>query len=444
MGIFKIFKAAPVVEEIKDKKVVKKLFSYWRIRVFYSMYFGYALYYFSRKSLNAALPFLKDDLGLDKTQLGMFITLLSFTYGVSKFVSGVLSDKSNPKYFMGICLIITGICNIFFGLSSTMLFFAIFWGLNGWFQGGGWPPCGKLLTHWYSQSERGRWWSIWNTSHNVGGFLIPYIVVFLAAHWGWRYGMYVPGILCILGGIVLINRLSDVPRSLGLPTIEKYKNDYPDEKKHEEVSLSTKEILFKYVLSNKYIWILGISYFFIYTVRMGIDYWGVLLLSEGKAYPEIYGASGMAKAAFVYCFFEVGGFLGSIAAGWSSDFFFRGRRGPVNAIFAFFTLLVVFAFWKGPAIFYIDAVLMFLIGFFIFGPQMLIGVAAAELSHKKAAGTSTGFIGVIAYVGAATAGVPLGKVTDVFGWNGYFLLLIICAAISILFLSTLWGVKSRA
>ena len=37
------------------------------------------------------------------------------------------------------------------------------------------------------------------------------------------------------------------------------------------------------------------------------------------------------------------------------------------------------------------------IGFFVFGPQMLIGMAAAECSHKEAAGAATGFVGLFAY-----------------------------------------------
>lgn len=45
----------------------------------------------------------------------------------------------------------------------------------------------------------------------------------------------------------------------------------------------------------------------------------------------------------------------------------------------------------------------FTIGFFVFGPQMLIGMAAAECSHKEAAGAATGFVGLFAYLGASLA-----------------------------------------
>jgi OPA family sugar phosphate sensor protein UhpC-like MFS transporter len=48
--------------------------------------------------------------------------------------------------------------------------------------------------------------------------------------------------MCILVGFFLMNRLRDTPQSLGLPTIENFKNDYPDVADHnaQEKELSVK------------------------------------------------------------------------------------------------------------------------------------------------------------------------------------------------------------
>ena len=385
------------------------------------------------------MPAMIADLGFTKTDLGILGSILYLTYGISKFVSGIMSDRSNPRYFMGIGLILTGIFNILFGFSSSILFFALFWGLNGWFQGWGWPPCARLLTHWYSQSERGTWWGVWNTSHNVGGALIPLVVAGIAQLYGWRVAMYVPGAMCILLGIVLINRLRDTPQSLGLPPIEKYRYDQGKEEasaafeEKNEQELSRRELLLEYVLKNKYIWILGTAYFFVYIVRTAVNDWGQLFLYEEK------GFSLVAAGTCIF-FFEAGGFFGSLAAGWFSDKLFGGRRGPINAMFALLVTGAVALFWYTPigGVFFASAV-MFSIGFFVFGPQMLIGVAAAELSHKKAAGTATGFIGWFAYLGAATAGFPFGKITQDWGWEAFFIVLTVCALVSTLCLIPLWG-----
>ncbi len=436
-SLFTFLQPAPHIAEIQDPKVVKEQYKYWRIRILYSMFIGYAFYYFTRKSFNIAMPGLIQDLGFDKSQLGILGSILAITYGVSKFASGMIGDRINPRYMMAIGLILTGIFNICFGFSSSILFFAIFWGLNGWFQGFGWPPCARFLTQWYSHSERGSWWSTWNVSHNVGGFLIQWVAGAALQYFGWRYAMYIPGVFCIFIGFFLINRLRDTPPSLGLPPIEKYRNDHADKvETQEDKELKTKDILVRYVLKNPYMWVLAVAYFFVYSVRTGIDNWTALFLIEAKGYSNI-GANGCVSL------FEVGGFFGSLAAGWFSDRLFGAKRGPVNVLFTLGMLIVISLFWLMPMGYgLLDSVMMFLVGFTIFGPQMMIGLAAAELSHKKAAATSTGFVGLFAYIGSACAGYPLGAITQGWGWNGFYLALILCCAIATALLVPLWSVTA--
>lgn len=430
---------APHLPEIKDKELVQKEYRYWRIRILYSMFIGYAFYYFTRKSFTFAMPGLITDLGFDKSQLGILGSVLSITYGISKFASGIIGDRVNPRYMMAIGLILTGIFNICFGLSSTTFFFVLFWGLNGWFQGFGWPPCARFLTQWYSHSERGSWWSTWNVSHNVGGFLIPWVAGVALEYFGWRYAMFIPGVLCILVGFFLINRLRDTPQSLGLPPIEKYRNDYVDkvEAEGEEEKLTSKQILIKFVLKNPYIWLLAIAYFFVYAVRTGVNDWTALYLVETKGYSSI-GANGAVSL------FEVGGFFGSLAAGWSSDRLFHAKRGPINVLFSLGALISIAFFWLIPNGYaFLDSMTMFFIGFSIFGPQMMIGLAAAELSHKKAAASSTGFVGLFAYLGAAFAGYPVGTITQYWEWNGFYYSLLFCCIASILLLLPLWSIGAE-
>ena len=113
-SVLDLLRPAPPIEEIQDQEKVKKEYRYWRIRIFYSMYLGYVFYYFTRKSFTFAMPSLMDSLGYDESQLGFLGTVWALTYGLSKFSSGILADRSNPRYFMSIGLILTGIFNIFF------------------------------------------------------------------------------------------------------------------------------------------------------------------------------------------------------------------------------------------------------------------------------------------------------------------------------------------
>ncbi|EPP36301.1 regulatory protein uhpC [Chlamydia avium] len=394
------------------------------------------------------MPTLMADLGFDKAQLGIIGSTLYITYGISKFVSGVMSDQSNPRYFMALGLIITGLTNIFFGMSSSILLLALWWGVNGWFQGWGWPPCARLLTHWYSKSERGTWWSVWSTSHNVGGALIPIFTGLAIGCCGWRGAMFIPGILCIGMGFVLINRLRDTPQSLGLPAIERYRKEYESQKHQKttadileeeaEKELSTREILFTYVLTNKWIWLLSVASFFIYVVRMAVNDWSALFLIETKHYVAV-------TANFCVSLFEVGGLFGMLIAGWLSDKISKGERGPMNVIFSLGLLFSILLMWynRDQNLWWIDGILLFIIGFFLFGPQMMIGLAAAELSHKKAAGTASGFTGWFAYFGAAFAGYPLGKIAQDWGWKGFFFALLGCALIALVLFLPTWNASEK-
>lgn len=397
---------------------IRKRFQYWRTRTFYSIFIGYIFYYFTRKSYTFAMPLLSHDLGFHKSELGILVTVFSITYGLSKFACGILGDKSNPRYFMGTGLILTGILNLLFGFSSSLWLFVVFWGLNGWFQGFGWPPCARLLSYWYSPASRGTWWSIWSTSHNIGGAIIPLIVTIAVGYAGWRYAFFVPGVMCIICGFLLFERLRDTPQSLGLPSAEQMEGQKEEVKPVEEKPLSIKQILFDHVLNNKYMWFLAFANFFVYVVRTGINDWSVLYLSEARGFT-------MMEAGGAIPWFEIGGVLGMLVAGYFSDRMLSLGRGIISVLFMVALAVPLIIFWQSGGGYFYNSCILFVIGFFLFGPQMLIGCVAVEKSDKQAAGTASGFAGVFGYLGAACAGYPVGVLLDSVGWDGFFIVLII-------------------
>jgi len=418
---------------------IKNRYPYWRVRVFYSILVGYVFYYLTRKTISFAIPTMMIDLGLSKSDFGIVLTALSISYGVSKFVNGVIGDRSNPRYFMAIGLFMTALCNLCAGFSSSILFFTIFWILNGWFQGFGWPASARTLTHWFSRSERGRWWGLFSTSQNIGAAIVPYLAGFAIQMGGWRMAFYLPAFLCILAGIFVLNRLRDVPQSLGLPRIEDFRNEKDElAPESEERVFSAKEILFAHVLSNPIIWFLALANLFVYVVRAGIGDWSTTYLVQMGGYTSL-------EAAGPVSLFEIGGFLGMIGAGAASDKIFKGNRGLINVIMLMCILVPILIFSQvdhNNA--YLDSALMFLMGLFLYGPQMLIGCAAAERAHKNAAATASGFAGTFAYVGAALAGYPLMVLTDAMGWSAFFATLLVACVLGALCFVPLVLVESRS
>jgi OPA family sugar phosphate sensor protein UhpC-like MFS transporter len=70
---------------------------------------------------------------------------------------------------------------------------------------------------------------------------------------------------------------------------------------------------------------------------------------------------------------------------------------------------------------------------------MLLGMAVVELSHRKAAGTASGFAsGWVAYVGAMFAGYPIGKIIDNWGWYGYFSSMGVSIIMVFLLIAPIW------
>lgn len=169
--MFNFLKPAAHQERLPEHKIdaeYKKL----RFQVFIGIFIGYAAYYLLHKNFTIAMPYLIEE-GFSRGELGLALSAISIAYGLSKFVMGTVSDRSNARIFMTLGLVLSAIISLAMGLipyfTSTVAIMFIMLFLNGWVQGMGWPPAGRVLTHWYSVSERGGKTALWNVAHNVGG-----------------------------------------------------------------------------------------------------------------------------------------------------------------------------------------------------------------------------------------------------------------------------------
>lgn len=432
-----IFKPAPHIERLPEDKV-DSAYKRYRIQVFLSVYLGYMLYYFVRSNFSLAKAYLIHE-GFTKTQLGLVASALGLAYGISKFVMGNLSDRSNPRYFLAAGLILSGIVNLFFPITTSITLMFVLMFLNGWFQGMGWPPCGRTMTHWFSDGERGVKMSIWNTAHNVGGGFIAVIALIgVSMFGGWKGLFYLPALIAIVGGILYIIFAKDTPQSVGLPPIEEYKNDYPkvnvDDRERE---MTGKEILFKYVLNNKYLWYIALANVFVYLVRYGIINWVPTYLQEARHFTA-------KDTAIAFQIYEYAAIPGTIIVGWISDRFFSGRRAPIGIICMIGVTLGVFVYWHSTSLIVINITLA-AIGALIYGPVMLIGVSALDMVPKKAGGTAAGFTGLFGYMGGQVAAeIVMGMVVDKFSWSGGFMLILASCVLSIVFLSFTWNIHDRS
>ena len=407
----------------------------YRRQVFAGIFAGYAAYYLVRNNLALAIPdILRDHPEYSKAQLGLALTGLSVAYGLSKFLMGSVSDRSNPKYFLPLGLMLScaimAVSGLYKGLYASLGVVIALQTLNGWVQGMGWPPCGKTMVHWFSTKERGLVVSVWNVSHNVGGALVANLAlagVLIFNDWGAKF--YFNALIAAAVAVGVFFLLQDTPQSRGLPPVEEYKNDYrPDYSADHERTFTFREIFFEHVLNNRYLWAIAVANAFVYFVRYGVVNWIPTYLETAKGYS-------FRESSLAWSLYEYAAIPGTIACGWISDKVFKSRRAPATMLFMALTLVAVIVYWlnlHGPL--WIDYAALIAIGFLIYGPIMLIGLHALDLVPKKAAGTAAGFTGFFGYVfGSAIAGTGVGWIADRWGWHGVFITMVACCVLTIVF-----------
>ena len=423
---------APAANQLVVDDVAGR-FRYWQYRTLIATMFGYAAFYFVRKNLSFAMPAMEADLGISKAQLGTFLTLHGLLYGVSRFVNGMWADRANARYFMVAGLLLSVGANVFFGMSSTVLWFGVAWMINGWVQGMGFPPCCRLMTHWFKPGELATKMSIWNTSHSIGAAIAGVFCGYVVAY-GWRWCFFGPAILCTFAGLILFIALRDTPSSIGLPEI---KVEGAKEGDHEDrSSVAYKQFVKQQVFQNPYIWYISLANFFVYVLRFAVLDWGPTLLKEMKHFP-------VQKGGWMVGAFEVSGIIGMLLAGWLTDRVFKGRGARMCVFCMIGASVSLLAFWKLGNTPMEATVLLASAGFFIYGPQALIGITAANLATKRAAATAAGFTGLFAYASTLVSGLGLGYVVQHHGWNVGFGSLLAIGAVGLFMFILAWPAKAH-
>ena len=325
-------------------------------------------------------------------------------------------------------LILSAICMLGFSASmgggSVALFLMVaFYALSGFFQSTGGSSSYSTITKWTPRKKRGTFLGFWNLSHNVGGAAAAGVALFGANVFfdGHVIGMFVfPSIIALIVGFVGLRYGSDSPEAYGLGKAEElFEEEVSEEDRHaEEEQLTKWQIFVQYVLRNKVIWLLCFANIFLYIVRIGIDQW-----SPVYAYQEL----GFSKDAAIsgFALFEVGALVGTFLWGYLSDLA-NGRRA-LTACVALILIVFTLEFYQFATneIMYLTA--LFVLGFLVFGPQLLIGVAAVGFVPKKAIAVADGVKGTFAYlIGDSFAKLGLGMIADgtpifgLTGWSGTF------------------------
>ena len=430
----------------------KRGFKYWQWRVILSTMIGYSMFYFVRKNFSFAMPALAAEYGITNTDFGIILTLVGIIYGVSKLLNGFIADRFNARWHLIIGLSACVALNFLFGWSdriSTLLtgqtegpdfvgtmvvVMGVLLILNNIFQGCGFPPCNRLMTHWVPPKELATKMAIWNTSHSIGAGLLAILCGYIIGSTGdWRQCFWIPGAISAAGILFIFITLRDTPKSVGLPELPDTRTELDD----DDTPKAYRAFVRKKVLLNPVVWLLATSDLFVYVVRFAVLDWGPTFLGQMSVplSPQLSG--------WTIGIFEVSGCLGMLSAGWISDHVFKGKSHRVCAVEMGLVAicLVILQLLPKDASPILVLVLLAIAGFFIYGPQALIGVTAAKHATKKAASSALGIIGLMSYLSVVITGAGLGWFSDHFGWDHLFILMAGFAVVGGILLAVLWNIK---
>ena len=213
------FKKSEPQSVILEKPEQKAFYIKLKWEVFISATLGYGLYYVCRLSLNVVKKPIVDAGILTESELGIIGSALFFSYAIGKLSNGFLADHSNIRRFMATGLLISALANLVMGFTSSFIFFAICWGVNGWVQSMGAPSCIVSLSRWYTDKERGSFYGFWSTSHNIGEALTYILTAVVVSYFGWEWVFRAAAIVGLLGALIIFLFFYDTPESKGLPPV---------------------------------------------------------------------------------------------------------------------------------------------------------------------------------------------------------------------------------
>ncbi|XP_075927387.1 glucose-6-phosphate exchanger SLC37A4 [Petromyzon marinus] len=418
-------------------------YGYYRVTIFAAMFVGYTLYYFNRKTFAFVMPAVMQEVTLEKDDLGLITSSQALAYAISKFGSGVLSDRLSARALFALGLALVGLTNVAFASAGSASAFAAIWFANGLAQGFGWPPCGKMLRKWFEPSQFGTWWAVLSTSMNLAGSVGPLLAaLLLSVGFGWRSVLSSSGAVAVVTAVAAAALLRDQPSDVGLPNI-----DVQPGKGGKGKGSSVRDSTLGELLTSPYLWVLSGAYLVVFGVKTCLSDWGQLVLIQEKLHSPLMGSSFLSAL-------ELGGLIGSVAAGFLSDravakVGLSSHGNPRHGLLigmmgGMATSLWAFRVFVGPDSHQILILALgFAFGFCSYGPIALFGVIANESAPHNLCGTSHAIVALMANVGGFLAGLPFSTVAKHYDWSTAFWLAELALGTTTVAVALLRNVRTR-
>jgi OPA family glycerol-3-phosphate transporter-like MFS transporter len=359
-------------------------------RVLFATMFCYLFYYTGRQTFGFAIPGIERDLGLTKTQLGWASTALLWTYAVGQAVNGNLGDKFGGRVMMSAGAVLSCALNWLVSFAQSLPALITGWGLNGFAQSMGWAPGGRVLSNWWPAAERGRVYGAYVFSAGMSSVLaFGTSSLILALDLNWRWIFRLPVLLLLVGGTLYYLLVRDRPEDEGFSSpIEPA--DAPAAP--QPAATDDEGMLDRYraVLANAQFLLASVAIGFQSIARYGLLIWMPVHLLGKNWEEDVYGK-------WVSLALPLGMAAGALASGWLSDRVFGGNRSRLISIMMALAGAAALAMFATEGNLAVSVPLLFLCGFFAYGPQSAFWALCPDLLGARRAGTGAGVMNAFAY-----------------------------------------------
>ncbi|HAK56574.1 MAG: MFS transporter [Vicinamibacterales bacterium] len=405
--------------------------------VIWTLWLTYGAFYFGRVNISATIPGLTaavadGGLGIGPETVGWILGSLKITYAVGQLLNGQLSERLPARKMLAVGMLGSAALCVAFGAGTAAYFLLFVWAMNGYCQSLGWTPCVRVMANWIPVTRRGKVIGIVGTGYQVMAALAVILAGYSAELWGWRGAMFVPAGVLAACSIVMFLFLKEHPDDVAAARTAAVATA-------ANASATPFSEIFRVTVTNPALWLLGVSLGLLNACRYGYSDWGLAHLSEVQE-------TGLGASALQLAVLPAGAVAGVYLSGWATDRFFDNRRAPVICV-----LLVLL----GVMTLFYDAmvrtsvtgtvVMLVLIGFCTFGPQvLLVGTAPADLARRGTSAAAAGFVNFMGYIGAALAGdVMTGYLYVRYGWEVAIYAWAACAFVAAIAAGLLWNRRSE-
>ena len=380
----------------------------WRMLI--ATMFCYLFFYTGRQSFGFAIPGIESELGLSKAALGWVSAALLWAYGLGQFVNGNLGDKYGGRRMMSLGALLSCTINWVVSFSTSFVTLIVPWAVNGLAQSMGWAPGSRVLSNWWPKSERGKVYGAYVFAAGMASVLaFTTSILILETNLGWRWIFRLPVLLLIVGGITYFFIVRDRPEELGFRS--PLEDDQSKRKEIVESDLtttsdSTESSLSRYrhVLSNGRLLIGCIAIGFQSLARYGLIIW-VPVYFLGENWQD-------SPHKWISVALPLGMALGAIVNGWLSDRIFHSNRSYAISLFLYIAAACCATMYLLPLGHPAVLPMLFLAGFFVYGPQSGFWALCPDLLGNKRAGTGTGVMNTFAYAFAGIGEPIIGWMID--------------------------------